>query len=201
MLAHGVHRRGLVGEVAERGTGNGGQDAGGIGLPHHSALVLLTGEPCAPWRRAAGAVEVGAAQDPIGPLDRTVGTEADGRAAAAGSGGRLGVRDEHMAVAGRAVGGSAVGREVPGVRRPVHRPAAAGYLAAGEALRQHEPSRVGRLQRPVGAVPRARGRRQHVAQERGREKQGAGRRHAAGHELPTRDPRTALHSDACIHAG
>ena len=200
-LADGVHRRGLVGEVAERGPGNGGQDAGGIGLPDHSALVLLAGEPCAPWRGTAGAVEVRAGEDPVGALDRTVGTEADGRGAAAGRGGCLGVRHQHMAVVGGAVGGGAVSGEVPGVGRPVHRLAAAGYLAAGEPLRQHEPGIVGRLERPVGAVPRARGRRQHVAQERGREQQSAGRRHAAGQELPTRDPRTAAYPDACIHAG
>ena len=37
------------------------------------------------------------------------------------------------------------GAKCHGVRRPVHRPAAASYLAAGEARRQHEPGCVGRL--------------------------------------------------------
>ena len=64
--ADGVDRDGLVREDAQRRAGLRGQAPAGVALPDHAVVGLLAGQPRAPRRRAAAAVHVGVAQDPVG---------------------------------------------------------------------------------------------------------------------------------------
>ncbi len=131
---HGRVRLGLAGRAAR------------VAFMDLAVLDLLAGQPGAPGRGAAGAVDQGVLENRVGIHQLAVGAEAQ-RPDAAGH--EFAVGHVHPAAIRHGEDRAAVRQRVPQEQRhPRHRlPASSGHQTQGEALRDHHPIHAGVHQR------------------------------------------------------